>query len=206
MESSKNQRTYATVISADELKKKIPGYIPADAERFHEQSAHMADQLFSDLLKFSKHQKVILLSGGSASGKTEFMATHLANKRAIIVDTTLPSVTGAKIKIKKSLKENKKIIIYCVLPDNIQRAFIAFLHRDRQFSADHFYHTHSESRKTILWISKEYQDIEINLIESSYTSKKEMRFSKLFFRNRKAMISYLESIQMSESDIIKATI
>lgn len=133
----------AIIISADELKKTIKGYSPDLAGQFHTQSAHLADQQFTQVIKESTYTKVILMSGGSASGKTEFMLTELVRKSAIIVDTTLPTVEGAKIKISKALKAKKKIEIYSVLPDNLSRSFIAFLHRDRKFSEDHFYRTHS---------------------------------------------------------------
>lgn len=84
-----------------------------------------------------------MLSGGSASGKTEFLSTQLVQKDYIILDATLATLTGAKIKIKKIIKTRNIPVIYAVIPDDLRRAFVAFLNRDRKFSDTHFYTTHS---------------------------------------------------------------
>lgn len=146
------------------------------------------------------------MSGGTASGKTEFMLTQLANKNAIIVDTTLPTSEGARIKIRKTFQAKKKIEIYSVIPDNLSRAFIAFLHRDRVFSQEHFYRTHSQSRSTLLWIAKSYPEIKIHLIESKYTSSKNMSFTEITFTKKSELIKYLEQIQLSQDAIIEKVI
>ncbi|MBI2612103.1 hypothetical protein HYW54_05185 [Candidatus Gottesmanbacteria bacterium] len=65
----------ALVISIDDFKRQIPGYDPKRAEEFHRQSAKMADKAFEKALKTSSYPKVLLVSGGSASGKTEFIAS-----------------------------------------------------------------------------------------------------------------------------------
>ncbi len=61
-------RPKAFIISIDEFKKQIQGYDPKRAEEFHSQSAKMADKAFENALKNSRYSKVILVSGGSASG------------------------------------------------------------------------------------------------------------------------------------------
>lgn len=146
----------ATVISADEIKKQIPSYSPEKAEVFHRESARLADKLFSQELKKSKHKSVILLNGGTASGKSEFLSTQLKNKKCIVFDATLSTQLGAEIKLKQILKAKKRPIIYAIIPDDLKRAFIAFLSRDRKFGDSHFYKTHSGSRKTLLWIALNY--------------------------------------------------
>ncbi|MBP9670120.1 hypothetical protein KBD75_01835 [Candidatus Woesebacteria bacterium] len=146
------------------------------------------------------------MSGGTASGKTEFMLTQLVNKKAMIVDTTLPTPEGARIKINKALQAKKKVEIYSVIPDNLSRSFIAFLHRDRVFSQEHFYRTHSQSRATLLWIAQNYPEIKIHLIESKYTSTKKMIFSEITFSKRSELLKYLESIQLSQDAIIEKVI
>ena len=150
----------ALIISADEIKKQLPNYSPDKAESFHRESTKQADHLFTASLKESIYKQVILLSGGAASGKTEFLSTQLLQEDCIIFDATLSTSEGAKIKIKQILKAVKKPIIYAVIPDDLKRAFIAFLDRDRKFSDEHFYKTHSGSRKTLLWIASEYPDID----------------------------------------------
>lgn len=196
----------AIIISADELKKTIKGYIPKLAEKFHTQSAHLADHKFEQALISSSFKKVILMSGGSASGKTEFMLTQLISKSAIIVDTTLPTPEGARIKISKSIKAGKKIEIYAAIPDDLSRAFIAFLHRDRVFSENHFYRTHSESRSTLLWLTQTYPNIKVHLIESKYTSSKNMSFTEITFTKKSELLKYIENIQLSQGAIIKQVI
>ena len=193
-----------TIISADEIKTDLPNYNPSKAELFHGTSAKIADKQFQRTIKEDQSDKVILLSGGSASGKTEFMVTQLKDETCIILDTTLPTETGAKIKIRSVQKLNKQVVIYAVIPDNLTRAFIAFLNRDRKFKDDHFYRTHSGSRRTLLWIANNYPDVEIVIIESSYTSRRVLQFDKIPFPSKEELLQYLKSIQMSEADIIGA--
>lgn len=190
------------IISADEIKETIANYTPDKAEQFHNQSAKLADKQFEVAIKSSSNSKVILMSGGTASGKTEFLVTQLSHKKCVVMDATLYTELGAGIKIKKIIKEKKKPVIYAVIPDDIKRAFIAFLNRDRKFSDTHFYRTHSGSRRTLLWVAKIFPTIEIHIIESSYTKKKEVRFTEIIFKNRKELISYLTGKLLSEADII----
>ena len=68
--------------------------------------------------------------------------------------------SSADIKLKKIQEAGRLPIIYAVIPDDLKRAFIAFLNRDRKFSDTHFYKTHSGSRKTLLWIAKNYPKYE----------------------------------------------
>lgn len=196
----------AIVISADEIKKQIPNYSPEKAEVFHRESARLADNLFSQELRKSKYKSVILLNGGTASGKSEFLSTQLKNKRCIVFDATLSTNLGAEIKLRQIFKARKKPIIYAVIPDDLRRAFVAFLSRDRKFSDSHFYKTHCGSRKTLLWIAKNYPQVEINIIESSYTSSRVLQFAKIRLDNKQQLIEYLTGLQMTEDDIIRQTI
>jgi hypothetical protein len=129
----------AIIISADELKKTIPGYDPNQSHVVHIESAKMADALYAKTVKESDFEEVILLSGGAASGKTEFMSEYLANEPYIIVDGTLPTPLGARIKAQKALKHGKKVTIVAVWPADLRIAFAAFLQRDRKFPDEHFY-------------------------------------------------------------------
>ena len=114
------------IISADELKKELPNYSPEKSEEFHHESAKRADKLFDQALKNKEYKDVILLSGGTASGKTEFLSTQLVQKDCIILDATLATINGAEIKIKKIIRAGKIPTIYAVIPDDLKRAFIAF--------------------------------------------------------------------------------
>jgi len=194
----------AVIISADDIKKKLSNYSPDKAEQFHRESAKIADREFENKLKDADFREVILMSGGAASGKTEFLATHLVNRKScLILDATLSTEEGAGIKLKKIIKAKKKPVIYAVIPDDLKRAFTAFLHRDRKFSDAHFYKTHSGSRRTLLWIANNYPDVEMNIVESSYKKGKRLQFSKLKFDSRYLLISYLAGLQMTEAGIIE---
>lgn len=192
----------ALIISADELKKTLSNYSPDKAEFFHKESTIQANKLFTKSLKDKEYHKVILLSGGAASGKTEFLSTHLIDKDYIIFDSTLDTEERARIKIKQIKKARKIGIVYVVIPDDLKRAFVAFLNRDRKFSEEHFYRTHSGSRKTILRAASEYPDVEVNIIESSYTLDGKLQFIKIEFSSRQKLINYLTGKQVTESDII----
>ena len=194
------------IISADEIKKKLKGYSPELAEKFHDKSAKMADQEFEKAVEAAPYKKVILVCGGSASGKSEFLATELINEESIIFDGTLSSEKRAEIKLKKIIKANKKPVIYAVIPDDLKRAFIAFLRRDRKFSDAHFYRTHSSSRKTLLWIVLNYPEVKMNIVESFYTSSQELKFANITPDDRQQLVDYLTSLQMTEDDIIKKII
>ncbi len=92
------------IIAADEIKKELPNYSPEKAEEFHHESAKKADKLFIETLKDPSYKEVILLSGGTASGKSEFLATQLDTKECIIMDATLATELGAKNKIRHIIK------------------------------------------------------------------------------------------------------
>ena len=190
------------IISADELKKELPNYSPEKSEEFHHESAKRADKLFDQALKNKEYKDVILLSGGTASGKTEFLSTQLVQKDCIILDATLATINGAEIKIKKIIRAGKIPTIYAVIPDDLKRAFIAFFNRERKFSDTHFYTTHSGSRKALLWIATNYPDLQINIVESSYTSDEKLQFTQIAFDNKQKLVKYITGKQMTEDDII----
>ena len=108
------------IISIDDIKEQIEGYSPERAGEFHVVSAKIADTEFGKIIKNSESKKVILLAGGSASGKTEFLHTYLHEEDAIIFDSTLSNPEGAKIKIEKAKKYGKKVEIYYTIEDIIK--------------------------------------------------------------------------------------
>lgn len=189
------------IISIDDFKEQIPGYTPEKASEFHRESAKMADKEFDRIIKQSNIGKVIFLAGGSASGKTEYLYTHLADETAIIYDSTFSHPEGAKIKIEKTRKYKKEIELHLVLPDDIKRSFDAFLGRERQFDVSVFYKTHSESRSTLLWVQDNYPNITIKIIESYY-KKEHLSFREIKFTTTKKQLEYIDSIQYSIDEII----
>ena len=191
----------AIIISADELKKTIPGYDPSLSHMVHTESAKLADALYAKTVGESHLKEVILLSGGAASGKTEFMSEYLANEPCIIVDGTLPSLQGARIKARKAHKCGKKVTVVAVWPADLRVAFAAFLQRDRKFPDEHFYRTHSQSRKTLLEIAKSDLDVEIKIYENHYEDN-EITFYEYSFDSKAQLIEKLESSQYTEQGII----
>ena len=85
----------AIIISADEIKKTLPGYNPKASHLVHRESARIADSNFSSILRKEMCKNIILMSGGSASGKTEYVDTFLLDEDVIIFDGTLPTLLGA---------------------------------------------------------------------------------------------------------------
>ena len=189
------------LISIDESKRQIVGYAPERAEEFQEESARLANKSFEKALKSSNWNEVILMSGGSASGKTEFLSEHLNEFEGIIFDGTLPTIKGAEIKIKEIKKAKKKPIICAVLPDDLKRAFVAFLGRDRKFSDEYFYKTHSGARNTLLQIARTHPEVEIRIYESSYRGAT-LFFQKIVFRSSQELIEFLEKSQYTEDEIL----
>jgi len=194
------------IIAADEIKPCFPKYSEKNASKFHTESTKLADKIFENAVKFIP-QKVVILGGGAASGKTEYLSQFIqefGSFGGIFFDGTLPTLEGARIKIKNVLKNQRKLEINFVFPKNIQEAFLAFTNRRRQFSDEHFYRTHSNSRKTILKIAEEYPNVKIRLIENSFTKNIEtMLFEEKIFSSKKQQIDFLRNFQYSEDEIIK---
>lgn len=190
------------IISADEIKKELEGYKPEEAEKFHSESAKLADKKLMQAIKESHYDQVILMCGGPASGKTEYLSEYLTDSGQIVVDGILPTIEGARIKIRNIIESGKKVSVHIVLPSDIRRAFTAFLHRDRKFSDEHFYKKHSTSRKTALYIAENYNDIEIMLFHSKY-EEGNLYFTELIFNDKILMIEFLKENQLTEDEIIK---
>lgn len=196
----------AFIISADEIKKTLPGYDPSHSEMLHSKSTRLADREFTQALKNRAEKTVILMSGGAASGKTEYVSTYLTRRKAIIFDWTMPTIEGAKVKIRNSLRKKKNVEIHAVLPNDLQYAFIAFLNRDRKFPVEHFYRTHSSSRKTLLTIASKFPDIKMEIIISHYIHNgrgtgPSMTFKAPNVDDRGSLIEFLTRNQYTENEI-----
>lgn len=196
----------AYIIAADEIKKTLPGYSPEKSELFHRESARLADKQFEQALTDRSKKKVVLLAGGTASGKSEYVSVYLRRRRIIIFDGTLPSFEGAHIKIKKALKAGKQVEVHLVMPQSLLVAFIAFLNRERKFSLNHFYRTHQSSRQTVLEVAKAHPDIAIHIYASDVdfvSSGSTMTFQEISFANRDELIEFLVQNQYTEEAIKK---
>lgn len=194
----------ALLISADDLKKTIPGYDPKQSHLVHAQSARLADRKYDECIRTCEYDQVILLSGGAASGKTEFMSEYLLDGPYIIVDGTLPTFAGAKIKIRKAQRYSKKVKIVAIWPADLKVAFAAFLQRDRKFPDEHFYRTHAQSRKALLEIVQSSLEIDIELYENHY-DQEGLVFYQYTFDSRDRLIEHLAKSQYTEKEIIALT-
>lgn len=188
------------IISSDEIKKSIPGYNPKKSHLVHRQSAKLADTQYEDALRTCPYDQVILLSGGAASGKTEFVSEYLANEKSIVVDGTLPSFEGAQIKIKKALKSGRRVEVIAVWPADLSVAFSTFLQRDRKFPDEHFYRTHSQSRKTLLQIALSDLETDIKLYKNDLRHNK-LAFYEYAFAQRDYLIEFIRENQYTEEEI-----
>ncbi len=195
------------IISIDEIKKCLPGYSPEKADDFHTESAKIANKLFDQELKKIRGKKIVLMCGGSASGKSEFIEKFFIAEdfEGIVFDSTLSSLEGAEIKIKNIVKSGNIPIICLILPDNFRRCFSAFNKRDRKIPEFRFYETHSGARKVALWVAQNYQEVEILVYQNSYQpnnlEEDQISFQIEKFISKKEMIDFLLDNQYSEKEI-----
>lgn len=190
------------LISADDIKKELPGYTPDKASDFHVQSARIADRRFKKCLQSDQFDSVILMSGGPASGKTEFVTEYLLDRNHLILDGVLPTLEGAYIKIGSIIKAKKRVSIYAIWPGDMRQAYVAFLHRDRKFADKYFFEKHASARATLLWIANTYLDVEIRIFQSVYSVSKLLLF-ELAISGRNDLIEFLSSHQYNKGDIVK---
>lgn len=161
----------------------------------------MADRLFDDYLKKEGYDKIVLMSGGPASGKTEFVSEYLVDENYLIFDGVLPSENGARIKIQHIQKTKKDFEVIAVWPSDFQSAYSAFLSRDRKFSDEYFFSKHASSRKTLHWIAASYPDIIIKLYFNSYSGN-DLSFYEVRFDKKRELVAFLLKNQYSNNDII----
>lgn len=130
----------AYIISPDKIKESLPEYDPERSQDFHHESTRLADKDFSIALKGRSEDSVILMSGGSASGKSEYVSAYLENSRnAIIYDGTLPTLEGARIKFRQAKAAEKSVEVVAVVPVDLRIAYLAFLNRSRKYPSQHFF-------------------------------------------------------------------
>ena len=192
----------ALIIEVDAFKPKVPGYNPKRSWSCHGQSAMLADAAFKQALKNPLYKKVVLMCGGSASGKSEFVSSNLVNKGIIVYDGTLSSIEGARVKIRNSKRKRKKVEVNAIIPDNIVKVFRAFLTRDRVIPVDVFIETHSRCRSTLLWILEHQMSIDVKIYESS-TKEDRLQVNELIFKTQNEMIKYVKLAQISKQKIKK---
>lgn len=194
----------AYIISSDDIKETLPNYDPNRAEDFHEESQRIADKKFVEALKTRPEKTVIIMSGGSASGKSEYVSVYLKSEAVLVYDGTSSTYERVKGKLEKVIDSGKLVEIHAVWPKNFRRAFLAFGDRERQFSKEHFYRTHSNSRKVLLTLARTYQDVPIKLTISDYVAgQSNMKFDTVSRENRSKLIEYIGKNQYTEDRILE---
>lgn len=199
------------IISIDELKKALPDYAPEQADEFQKQSAKLADKLLEKELKKIKNEglPIVLMCGGSASGKTEMIEKFLAEDfEGIVFDSTLSTTEGARNKLRAIRKSGNKPFVNLVLPapyHDFLRPFRVFHARERKIPEKRFYETHAGSRRVALWIVENCQDVTVRIFENSYDphdpSEDMFPFSEIEFKTPRDLIGFLKGIQYTEADI-----
>lgn len=210
------------VISIDDEKELISGYSPENADFFHLESAKIANKKFDQELKKIKGKNVVLMCGGSASGKTEFIAKFCptetdqsAEISGIVFDSTLATENGAETKIRNIKRFGNIPVVCLVLPYSLTRCFKAFHERDRKIPEARFFETHSGARRVALWIAKNHPEVDLliyynRLIDEADKSDGDLQiaqtedglgFAEISFESKNELIAFLEEAQCSEEEI-----
>ncbi len=182
------------IIEVDEYKKKVKAYSPERSEDFHKESALLADKDFVNHLKTKKYKKVVLMAGGTASGKTEYAMSYLLDKTTLVYDGTLKNFSGLKPKldkIQRYSKHIKNIKVVFIIPKNIEYAFAAFLKRERKMNERIFFETHVKSRESIARILAETK-IKVEIYASEYSEQTgKLSFARVKMNKGRKYISHL---------------
>lgn len=183
------------IIEVDEYKKQIPGYDPEKSEDFHSESAKLANKEFDQCLKSGKYNRIIFMAGGTASGKTEFAQSYFWKKDQLVYDGTLKHYNGFDIKvrnIKRFTKNNAKIKVVLIIPQDIQQAFEIFLTRERKMKSEVFFETHRKSVETVaeILLNTKYR-VEIYVSELDSEVKK-LKYKRLKIISRFKIAKFLQ--------------
>ena len=186
------------IIEVDEYKEKVNGYNPKRSEDFHIESAQFANADFVKELKTHKYNKVILMAGGTSSGKTEFCRTYIKDKKALVYDGTLKKIDNLEVKLQKIeryAKEIKNVKVILVIPKDISASYAAFLKRDRKMSNFVFFETQIKSKITVAEVLEKYPKIKIEIKVSVYESTGKLTYIKVSLKKgRKQMAKVLREL------------
>jgi cell division protein ZapA (FtsZ GTPase activity inhibitor) len=195
------------IIEVDEYKKKIKGYNPKRSEEFHSESGKLADQDFITHLKTRKYKKVVLMAGGTASGKTEYATSYLKSKTTLVYDGTLKDYKGFNVKLDKIKRYSKNITdikVVLIVPKNTLDAFSAFIERERKMDNKVFFETHVKSKDTVVKILRETK-VKVEIYSSEYNEKtRKLSFLKIkMAKGRKYIAGLLDEIANALEELAK---
>lgn len=182
------------IIEVDEYKKKVLGYDPEQSEDFHSASAKLADKDFEKHLKTGNYNEIVFMAGGTASGKTEFSTSYLTGLDCLVYDGTLKNFDGFKVKlskIKRHAKNNPKVKVVLIIPDDWKQAFEIFLKRERKMDIFTFFDTHIRSKLAVAKVLLE-TDIAVEIYTSRLSEKEfKLDYEKLPMDNKGEVIEKL---------------
>lgn len=138
------------IIDVDDFKSLITDYIesdPASTNKVHSESGRLADSKFEEELKTKKYSELLIICGGSASGKTEFAHSFYEKEDSILIFIiTLKNIGSVSSKLSHAYKQHiRKISILIIVPDNIEKCFYEFKQRVRQIDENVFFDTHTRA-------------------------------------------------------------
>lgn len=129
------RHNFGNVFSADEASELFACYAQSFESRarfhsaIHESSRSLRDQTFAQALRESDSpRRVIFTQGGSGSGKSTIVPALLKDGPALVYDSTLSSLAGARASIEQALAANKEVIVAHIRRD-IEESFLANLQR-----------------------------------------------------------------------------
>lgn len=198
--------TYYMIIEVDEYKNRVEGYNASRSEDFHEESGKLADKDFIDCLKSKKYKRIILMAGGTASGKTEFARLYLNSKDMLVYDGTLKKFNGFKVKtdrIKKYCKRKSSVKIILIIPYSWEKAFDAFLGRERKMNINTFFSTQTQSKRTVARILMETKvrvEIFVSLVKEGEGSLSFLKIKDTRLKKAKLLEKLADNIEKISVD------
>lgn len=191
------------IIEVDAYKNKIDGYDPKRSEKFHSESAKLADKDFTKELKTKKYKRIIFMAGGTASGKTEFAYSYLDKKENLVYDGTFSNGFKAKTdRIKRYCKNNPSVKIILILPVDWTRSFETFLKRERQMNTFTFFKTHTNSKMQVADIlEKTKYRVEIYVSFILMNSNK-LEFKRIKINKRFKLATELRNMSKEMQEIV----
>lgn len=176
------------IVDSDELKKTLPGYKPELAPEFHKESSKLASELYEMALKDPAFDDVVLMAGGSGSGKSEAVVNKsLNNPGQIIFDGTLADLEKAQKKIDAAVEANKPVRVEAVYAP-IDQAFQFATGRSRNVPRSVFAEKHQGFRETLLTLANNNPNLEIRITLNSLDGTVPIEFP-----SRDELIQFLQS-------------
>jgi len=151
------------IVDLDDYKVDLDGYDESDAESndsVQREASKLSDSDFKKAAKSSEYDELVVVCGGSGSGKTEFAHTYYCDGNCmqecgneldleinpLVYVTTLSSSKsgdGISSKIKYAHKGGiSKVRFILIAPKDHEKCYMAFLRRSRKIKPEVFHRSH----------------------------------------------------------------